>query len=185
MTTIVEIERAEINPLNPPTSGYSFQQGFPIIQFMIPNQSKFLDGSSLRLNGTLRVNTNTSTEATPVLVDNGNNKGLSASANACLSSRVGVASCLEQITLSSASGNQSLETIRSYGRYLASTQSITHSQEDFDTNLQIESLTASRKMNGALGVNNDVSFCIPLRTGLLSGGQPIPIGTNGVRGMML
>ena len=186
MTTIVEIERAEINPLNPPANNsYSFQEGFPIIQFNIPNQSKFLDGSSLRLNGVLRVQTNASTEATPVLVDNAGNKSLTANANSCLSSRVGVASTIEQITLSSASGNQSLETIRSYPRYLASTQSITHSQEDFDTNLQIESLTASRKLNGALGINNDVSFSLPLRTGLLSGGEPIPLGTNGIRGMML
>ena len=50
MTTIIEIERAEINPLNPPANNsYSFQEGFPIIQFMIPNQAKFLDGSSLRV----------------------------------------------------------------------------------------------------------------------------------------
>ena len=183
--SIVEVERVEILPLNPPANNsYSFKEGFPIVQFMIPNQPKLLVGSTLRLNGTLRMNIPTSTEQAPVLVDNNNNKGVTNNANGCLSSRVGVASTIEQITLSSMT-NQTLEVVRSYGRYLSSVQSITHSQEDFDTNVQLESLTASRKMNGALLVNNEVSFSIPLRTGLLSSGQEIPIGTNGIRGMMV
>jgi len=126
----------------------------------------------------------TSTESAPVLVDNNNHKGATPNANGCLSSRVGVAGCVEQITLSSMT-NQTLEVVRSYGRYLASAQSTTHSQEDLDTNVQIDSLTSSRKLNGALLVNNDVYFSIPLRTGLLSGGNEIPLGTNGIRGLMV
>jgi len=184
--SINEVERVEILPLNPPANNsYSFKQGFPIVQFMIPNQPKLLVGSTVRLNGTIRLNMPTSTEAAPELVDNNENKGGGdANRNGCLSSRVGVASCVEQITLSSMT-NQTLEVVRSYGRYLASVQSITHSQDDLDTNVQLESLTASRKMNGAFLVNNEVSFSIPLRTGLLSGGTEIPIGTNGIRGLMV
>jgi hypothetical protein len=184
--SIVEVERVEILPLNPPANNsYSFKQGFPIVQFMIPNQPKLLVGSTVRLNGTIRLNMPVSTEQLPELVDNNQNKGgADASRNGCLSSRVGVASTIEQITLSSMT-NQTLEVVRSYGRYLASVQSVTHSQDDFDTNVQLESLTASRKMNGAFLVNNQVSFSIPLRSGLLSGGMEIPIGTNGIRGMMV
>jgi hypothetical protein len=184
--SISEVERVEILPLNPPANNsYSFKQGFPIVQFMIPNQPKLLVGSTVRLNGTIRLNMPSSTEQTPELVDNNQNKnGGDANRNGCLSSRVGVASCVEQITLSSMT-NQTLEVVRSYGRYLASVQSVTHSQDDFDTNVQLESLTASRKMNGAFLVNNEVSFSIPLRTGILSGGTEIPIGTNGIRGMMV
>ena len=183
---IVDVEKVEILPLNPPANNaYSFKQGFPIVQFMIPNQPKLLVGSTMRLNGVLRLNMPTSTEAAPVLVDNNQNKGGGdANANACLSSRVGVASAIEQITLSSMT-NQTLEVVRSYGRYLASAQSITHSQEDLDTNVQLHSITASRQMNGALMVNQDIFFSIPLRTGMLSGGQEIPIGTNGIRGLMV
>ena len=186
MSSIVEVERVEILPLNPPANNsYSFKEGFPIVQFMIPNQPKLLVGSTLRLNGTIRMNMPTSTEQAPVLVDNNQNKGgADANKNGCLSSRIGVASTIEQITLSSMT-NQTLEVIRSYGRYLASVQSITHSQDDLDTNVQIESLTSSRKMNGAFLVNNEVSFSIPLRTGLLSGGNEISIGTNGIRGMIV
>tara|TARA_R110000796_G_scaffold67856_1_gene155730 strand:- start:7 stop:1374 length:1368 start_codon:yes stop_codon:yes gene_type:complete len=181
---IINIERSEILPLNPPSNNaYSFKEGFPIIQFMIPNQPKLLSGGSMRLNGVLRVCQPTSTEITPVLANNNANKG-GAAFNAALSSRIGVASAIDQITLSSMT-NQTLEVVRSYGRYLASAQSVTHSQDDLDTNVQIESLCASRSMNGAFTVNNDVSFSIPLRSGLLSGGESIPIGTNGIRGMMV
>ena len=184
--SIVDVEKVEILSMNPPANNsYSFKQGFPIIQYMIPNQPKLLAGSTMRLNGVLRVNLPDSTEDAVKIVDNNQNKGGSnANANSCLSSRVGVASVIDQITISSMSG-QTLETIRSYGRYLASVQSVTHSQDDFDTNLQLQSLTASRKMNGAFIVNNDVFFSIPLRTGMLSSGQEIPIGTNGIRGMII
>ena len=182
--SIVSKERVEITPQNQPSdNSYSFKGGFPIIQFQIPSESKFLDSSSVRINGTLRVCQPTSTNETPVLVNNAANKG-GTQFDCCLSSRVGVASCVDQIILSSMQ-NQSLEVVRSYGRYLASAQSVTHSQEDFDTNLQLSSLTSSRQMNGALMVNQDVSFCIPLRTGLLSGTQAIPIGNNGIRGMQM
>lgn len=186
-SVIQQVQRVEILPLNPPANNsYSFKEGFPIVQFLIPNQPKMLVGASLRLNGTLRVNQPESTEAAPVLPDNNNNKatGAAASNGICLSSRVGVSSVIEQITLSSMT-NQTLEIVRNYGRYLASALPITHSQEDLDTNTQQQSLTASRKLNGGLLVNNDVEFSIPLRTGLLSGGNAIPIGTNGIRGMIV
>lgn len=182
--SVVGKERVEITPLNQPSGGaYSFKNGFPIVQFQIPQESKYLDGSSVRLNGTLRVCQPTSTEAVPVLVDNDDNKG-SGAFNSCLSSRVGVASCIDQIILSSMT-NQSLEVVRSYGRYIASAQSVTHSQEDFDTNLQLSSMSASRQLNGALMVNQDSSFAIPLRTGMLSGAGAISIAMNGIRGLQV
>ena len=40
-------EFSEIFPLNPPQNGYSFRNGFPIVQFQIANQAKLLDGRSL------------------------------------------------------------------------------------------------------------------------------------------
>ncbi len=113
-TTIVDVEKVEINPLNPPAfQSYSFRQGFPIVQFLIASQDKMLVGSSLRLNGTLRLNKDTSTEAVPALVDNDNRKGGGAY-NAAINSRVGVSACINQITLSSQT-NQTLEVVRQYG----------------------------------------------------------------------
>jgi hypothetical protein len=38
-------EFSEFFPLSPPQNGYSFREGFPIVQFQIANQSKLLDNS--------------------------------------------------------------------------------------------------------------------------------------------
>lgn len=189
--SVEAIEKVEILPMNPPpNSSYSFKNGNPIVQFVVASADKFLLGSSLRLNGTLRVNDGNSDETTPVLANNGGdpsagngNKGGARKAIA-LSSRVGVHSCIQQITLSNQS-NQSLEVVRNYGRYLASVLPTTHSQFDMDSNLGCKSLNASRKQNGAVLVNNDVGFSIPLLTGMLNSANPIPLGQNGIRGLMI
>lgn len=201
----VNREQVEIHPLNPPPAGYSFRNGFPSIQFEIANQPKFLVGSSVRLNGTLRICTAGSTEQAPITPNNVNHAtaggavgmtggrstgnfvagGTNATPN-CVSipERIGVNSCLSQVTLSSQESQQTLEVIRNYGRYLVSAMPLTSSKDDFDTTMQIKCLTASRSAQGAQLVNNDVSFCVPLSTGMLRGAQaPIPLGTNGVRGL--
>ena len=183
---VESIEKAEIFPLNPPSnSAYSFKGGFPIVQFQIANQDKMLDASTLRLNGTLRVQAPGGDEANPIFPTNNPTSAASATNGISLSNRVGVASCLQQITLATQS-NQTLEVIRSYGRYLSSVMSVTHSDSDFNgSNQQGNPASSSKSGNSAKAVNVDVSFSIPLRTGLLSSGQPIPLGTNGFRGMLI
>lgn len=173
-------EFSEIFPLNPPQGGYSFRKGFPIIQFQIANQSKLLDGRSLRLNGDITLFSPSDELPT-------NTHGLTPSPDnrtgIALNNRVGVASCLHQITTSTMS-NQTLETIRSYGRFLASSLPVTHSQADFDGGLaQTNALNASRSYNGARAANVTTGFSIPLRTGLFTGGNLIPLGQNGVQGL--
>ena len=82
--------------------------------------------------------------------------------------------------------NQTLETIRSYGRFLASSLPVTHSQADFDGALaQTNAANASRAFNGARASNVTTGFSIPLRTGLFTGGNLIPLGQNGVQGLNL
>tara|TARA_Y100000114_G_C11738234_1_gene317466 strand:- start:50 stop:1438 length:1389 start_codon:yes stop_codon:yes gene_type:complete len=175
----------EILPLNTPQSNqYSFDEGFQLIQFAISNQPKFLDTRTLRLNGVLSMEVKDAT-GDDVHVDNNRNMGSTEDLNAALSNRIGVASVFDQITLSSGTTNQTLETIRSYGRYLASVLPLLHSQEDLDTVIQHDQLTASRKVNGALLVNTDVSFSVPLQTGLLSGGNVLPLSQNGLQGLNL
>jgi hypothetical protein len=174
-------EFSEIFPLNPPQNGYSFREGFPIIQFQIANQAKLLDGASLRLNGEF-------TLYSPQDLLPTNNSGIGSAdqeTGIALNNRVGVPSCIHQITTSTMS-NQTLETIRSYGRFLASSLPVTHSQPDFDTTLaQSNAANASRSYNGARASNVTTSFSIPLRTGLFTGGNLIPLGQNGVQGLNL
>ena len=57
----------------------------------------------------------------------------------------------------------------------------TLSQEDLDSNAQVGGLTASRSATGALLQNQEVSFSIPLRCGLLSGTDGINLASvNGL-----
>ena len=172
-------EFSEIFPLNPPQGGYSFREGFPIVQFQIANQAKLLDGASLRLNGEFTL---FSPQDLPPTNDSGV-ASVDQETGIALNNRVGVPSCIHQITTSTMS-NQTLETIRSYGRFLASSLPVTHSQPDFDTTLaQSNAANASRAYNGARASNVTTSFSIPLRTGLFTGGNLIPLGQNGLRGM--
>ena len=101
-------ENAEVFPLNPPANNrYSHREGFPIIQFQIANQAKLLDPTSLRLNGTFKLLAPNDTRATLT------NTSIAPVANSTtginVNNRVGVASALHQITLSTLS-NQTLET---------------------------------------------------------------------------
>ncbi len=178
---IANKERAQIFPVNQPSNNtYSFKDGFPICTFNIATQNKLLDTNSLRLNGVLRVNN--SAGALPT----NNTTVPSATAGIALNERIGVAAALNQITLSSPENNRTLEVIRNYGRFLAATMPVIHSQDDYDTNLQIGNpCSASKSFNGARQQNNEIEFSIPLRTGLLSSGQRLPLGQNGLRGLTI
>ena len=182
--SISRVEKSEIFPLNPPANNaFSFKGGFPTVQFQISNQDKLLDAKSIRLNGTFRVNRPTSTEATVLHPTNDATQVSSANNGMAISPRVGISSALSQITIATQQ-NQTLETIRSYGRYLASLMSVTHSDSDLNaTNQQGNTCSSSRSACSAKAVNVDTSFSIPLRTGLLSSGIPIPLGENGFRGL--
>lgn len=174
--SIVKVEHVEILPINAPSDAtYSFKKGFPIISFQIGSQAKFLDGKTLRLNGELRV---LQADGSSIANNAGTPK------NATINNKIGVASCLSQITLST-QDHQTLEVIRQYPRYLASVQALTHSADDLNHNVAQQSATASRSLTCAMGVNVPVSFTMPLRCGMLSGGDPIPLGTNGTRGLQI
>tara|TARA_R110002073_G_scaffold24415_2_gene82507 strand:- start:2978 stop:4390 length:1413 start_codon:yes stop_codon:yes gene_type:complete len=178
------IEKVEILPMNPPpNNAYSFRNGNPIVQFQIANAEKFLMGSSLRLNGTFRLNRGVSTETNIQLPDNNNNKG-GGEFGITINNKIGLHSTIQQITLSNQQ-NQSLETIRNYNRYLASVVPNTHSADDLNTSLTLKSLGSSSHMGNALMVNNDAGFSLPLLTGMLNSANPIPLGNNGIRGLVI
>jgi len=178
---IEQVEKAEIYPLNPPSDGvYGFRKGFPIIQFQIANQDKLLDASTLRLNGSIQLK-----QPTGAAVVNDPTAGAGAANGICLNNRLGIPATLQQITLATQS-NQTLEVIRNYGRYLVSVMPPTHSADDYNTVMtQSDPVVSSRSSVSAKAQNTKVDFSIPLRTGLLQSGQPIPLGMNGLRGMLI
>jgi len=179
--SIEQVEKAEIFPLNPPSDGvYGFRKGFPIIQFQIANQDKFLRASSLRLNGSIQLKT-----PAGGAVANDPTAGAGATNGIALNNRLGIPATLQQITLATQS-NQTLEVIRNYGRYLVSVMPPTHSSDDYNTVMtQSDPVVSSRSSVSAKAANTKVDFSIPLRTGLLQSGQPIPLGMNGLRGMLI
>lgn len=177
MSNIVQVMKSEILPLNAPSEGkFSFKNGFPLITFQVSQREALLDGRSVRLNGKIKLMKNDGT----AINNNGNTGG--AAYNTCFDSRIGVASVFQQITISSSDG-RTLEQIRQYPRWLATNQAYTHSQEDLDSNTQVGSLTASRSATGALIQNEEVSFSIPLRCGLLSGTDGINL--SAVNGLLI
>jgi hypothetical protein len=180
---IANKERAQIFPINQPANNsYSFKNGFPICTFQIAAQDKLLDTNSLRLNGVLRIQTAAGTLPTNTKTALPND----ATSGVAMNERIGVAAALNQITLSSPESNRTLEVIRNYGRFLASTMPVMHSQDDYDTNLQVGNpVSSSKSFNGARAAVNELEFSIPLRTGLLSSGQRLPMGQNGLRGLTI
>jgi hypothetical protein len=175
---IVNVEKFEVLPSNQPADNtYSFRNGNPIITISVPAQSKLLRASSVRINGTLRINTSAG-----VLPDNNNLKGGGATAIE-LSSRVGIHSAFQNVVLSSEVSNQSLEAIRQYGRLVASLLSSTHSAQDLATEKTNVALLTGLEGSSHNLVNNEVRFSIPLYCGMLMGGQAIPLSQNGVNGL--
>lgn len=180
---IANKERAQIFPVNQPANNtYSFKNGFPICTFQIASQNKLLDTNSLRLNGVLRLQDSNGALPTNTVAAPPTN----ATTGIAFNERIGLAASLNQITLSSPENNRTLEVIRNYGRFLSSTMPVMHSQDDYDTNLQIGNpATGSKSYQAAKACNNEVEFSIPLRTGLLSSGQRLPMGQNGLRGLTI
>tara|TARA_Y100001937_G_scaffold101010_1_gene138458 strand:- start:50 stop:1411 length:1362 start_codon:yes stop_codon:yes gene_type:complete len=177
---IAQVEKFEILPSNQPANNiYSFRNGNPVITFNIGSQSKLLKASTLRINGELEVLTNAG-----AIANNNNLKGAGA-VGIVTNHRVGASSIIQNVNISSNDTGQTLESVRQYGRLVASILPSTHSLDDFVSNYSTTELNA-----GLVGLssnlnNNRVSFSIRLMAGMLNGGQAIPMGVNGVRGLQI
>lgn len=177
---IVNVEKFEVLPSNQPSDNtYSFRGGNPIITLTIPSQAKYLRPSSVKINGVLRVQTSAG-----VLGDSNNLKGAGAT-EIQLSDRVGVHSAFQNVVLSSEATNQSLESIRQYGRLVSSILSSTHSSDDFMSEKSVVAVCNSIQAPNDNLVANEVSFSVPLYCGLLQGGNPIPLSANGINGLTI
>lgn len=179
---IINVEKFEVLPSNQPSNNtYSFRGGNPIITLTVPSQAKFLRPSSVRLNGTLTVKSSAG-----VLPNSQNLNFTGPGLNVIqLNPRVGVHSILQNVVLSSEATNQSLESIRQYGRLVTSILSSTHSSDDYMNEKSVVCLANGVQISSNNLVANTVSFSIPLYCGLLQGGNPIPLGLNGLNGLTI
>ena len=189
MSSIVRTEKVSIEPINAPSggSGYSFKNGYPICQFLIAQSDNLLVGKSVRLSGKLNVYSDNNSP--PSAVNNNDGVGgISDGAqakNGSIDCRVGVASCIEQVTLTTLDGNQTLENVRQYPRMLAGLHGAAMSPHDMTNGGSIGELTNGRSVVGACSLNVTRDFCMPIRAGLLSGTGVIPLGQSGVQGMIV
>ena len=175
---IAQVEKVQISPNNQPSNNtYSFKGGNPIITIQIAASNKLLKASSVRLNGKLRVQT-----AGEVLPDNQSAKG-GGLTNIQLNDKVGISGMIQNIVLSSEQTGQTLESIRQYGRLVASLVPSVNSQETFMNEHGLTSVALGIDAPSSLLVNNEVSFSVPIYAGMLQSGVSIPLGTNGVRGL--
>ncbi len=177
---IVSVEKFEVLPSNQPSDNtYSFRGGNPIITLTVPAQAKFLRPSSVRINGVLRVQTSAG-----VLPDCNNLKAGGAT-EITVNPRVGIHSVLQNVVLSSEATNQSLESIRQYGRLVSSLLSSSHSSDDYMSEKSVVALMNGVQQSTDNLVGNEVAFSIPLYCGLLQGGNPIPLSVNGINGLTI
>ncbi len=180
------LEHQEIQPSNVVSTGeVSFKNGNPVIQFIIGEQDKYLIGSSLRFCGDIQFK------------DNGN-VPVSGSELA-VNSTLGAYGMIDQLSLSSQRSKQSIESIRHYGRFLATylpTQSnIQESMGHMNAvsnmmpNIECERLGFVNNANGSAAADRHSQgspFCLNLPSGLLNSQQPIPLSaTWGVGGLLL
>lgn len=177
---IVDFQKVEILPSNQPALGvYSFRKGNPVISFTLPATARYLKTNTLRINGSLKITGDAG------LPNNNTGKNGVAAQSIKLSSRVGVHSCFQNVNLVSAASNQSLESIRQYGRLVASLLSSTHSQQDMITEKSCVAVMNGLDSSSGLLVNNQISFSVPLYAGMLQGQSLVPMSQNGVNGLTI
>ena len=75
-----------------------------------------------------------------------------------LSSRVGVNACFQNVVLVSAASNQSLESIRNYGRLVSSLLSSTHSSQDMATEKSCTAVMSGLDSSSSNMCNNATRF---------------------------
>lgn len=176
---VAQVEKFEILPSNQPANNtYSFRNGNPIITFNIGSTNKLLQASSVRINGKLTVR-----DAGSAIVNN-NNIRQGGGTQACqFNGRVGISGCFQNINIASNETNQTLESVRQYGRLCATILPSTHSEDDFVSNTGCVELNPGQNAVGSNLQNNTVNFSSRLFCGVMNGGNQIPLGVNGVRGL--
>ena len=147
-----------LKPSNQPASGnVAYSLGTPIIQFNFANSnSTALLGSTVRLNGFFEIE---------------NAGGKPANINP----RLGIMALFDMITLSTASGNQIIEQIKFYNRFLSSFYSVNSSEYQLLGDLNCQQGSTNSLGTNDVTLKTKQAFSILLPTGLLLSGLPVPM----------
>tara|TARA_R110002012_G_C11581448_1_gene605420 strand:+ start:49 stop:1329 length:1281 start_codon:yes stop_codon:yes gene_type:complete len=165
-------------PSNQPANAeIGHNNGNPMVNFNIGSQERFLIGESVRLTGTFKLYNSDGGD----YADNG---------LATIDPVLGVANCLEQITISSKRTNQTIEQIKDYNRFLGSYYKAKEDEYELQTSEATTSLKAgSINAENKLQMENngtELHFSISIPTGLLNSGSLIPLSdTWGTGGLLI
>lgn len=173
-----------IAPSNHPANAkISYKDGNPVINFVIGEQERYLIGDSLRITGEITIYSAPDGDVgTPVQFEQAVN----------VSPKLSTYGILDQVVLSSQKSKNVIESVRHYGRYLASFLPVLHSKEEMMGHLGVTAnimpnsyanqIQYVANANGSSATNREYrgnSFCLALPTGFLSGGSQIGLSGKG------
>ncbi len=182
--SIASLKRFEIAPMNQSSgsSVFSYRQGNPLIQFEIGAEDLYLMSHTLRLNFKLDLfNAPGAPNPTP---NNNNQVPGTGLEEVLLNNKIGVAGCIENITISNLQNN-TLEYCRAYPRLLSSLIPGGAGWGDYAGYLtQTFAATSNKECQGRL-CNKTMDVSMPLMCGIFLNGENIPLsfrsGTGGLR----
>jgi len=181
MSNISAVRKFEIAPDNQ-TSGnsvYSYRQGNPIITFSIAPQEYYVRSKNLKLCFDVELKDSAGN------LPNNNDQDGTGEREVRLNSRVGVASLFQQLEINNAM-NQNLETIRHYGRLLASLLPSGSGWNEYTTYLSNEFGVSSNEQVQGRYLNRKMSVAMPIMAGIFLQGADIPLSmNNGIGGLNL
>ena len=173
-----------IAPSNHPANAkISYKDGNPVINFVIGEQERYLIGDSLRITGEITIYSAPDGDVgTPVQFEQAVN----------VSPKLSTYGILDQVVLSSQKSKNVIESVRHYGRYLASFLPVLHSKEEMMGHLGVTAnimpnsyanqIQYVANANGSSATNREYrgnSFCLALPTGFLSSGSEIGLSGRG------
>ena len=175
-------QNLQITPSNHTSTGkISYRDGNPIIQFIIGEQDRMLDGGSVRFTGQFSV------------FKNGDQELPAAATTLRMSEQLGMYSIIDSLTIKSQATHQVIEEIRNFPRFMSSYLPVTSSENDQSGHLAQQALVSSNFANQKATVVSNVAnasnggtgnaFCINLPCGLFNGRNPIPLMANGQGGL--
>jgi len=171
----------EVVPSNITSNGsISFKNGNPVIQFILGEQDRMLNGQSVRFTGKFRA------------LKSSASSSVSDSSNLAMSEKLGVYSCIDTLTIKSQRTGQTIESIRHYNRFLSSYLPVTTSKQDGIGHLSESALilpSYAAQQQSVVNIPSSSStmnhFCMSLPCGLLNGGEPIPLMPEAVGGLLV
>lgn len=173
-------QRVRLSPNNQPSGNSYSSQNFPQINFIIGRQQAFLDPRTLRLNGTFSLKNVSNTP--PSIVQNDQTLAASNTNGATLSNSIGISSLFDEANVSTLNG-RSIECVRNYNRYLASSKPLVNGSMEYSNGLGLrDPMLSTKSVTNQKTANVSTQFSLPLEAGIFQGGA-VNLSEKGFHGL--